>query len=133
MKICSGQERLIDWVPHASFGVKAGRLDVERDICVFERGSDARAPHLEMDKPGAKLVVRVTLVTVIIASVVSACSGTLKQLSPMAAAQHNYDDALAAYQNCYNANSSNRAACEKESQNLDASTKVLANELTAER
>jgi hypothetical protein len=59
------------------------------------------------------------------ASALSACSGTLQQFDPAVAAQHNYDKALADYQNCYAAKRS-VDACEQESQMLNASTRVLA-------
>jgi hypothetical protein len=64
-------------------------------------------------------------VIVAFASTLSACSSTLSQFDPAVAAQHNYDIALADYQNCYAAKRS-VDACEQESQMLNASTKVLA-------
>jgi hypothetical protein len=64
-------------------------------------------------------------VIVAFAGILSACSSTLQQFDPAVAAQHNYDKALADYQNCYAAKRS-VDACEQESQALGASTKVLA-------
>jgi hypothetical protein len=73
---------------------------------------------------------------IIVASALSACSGPGAQQSPSAsiadafdpkvAAQRNYDQSLADYQNCYAANASNPDACEKQRQMLEASTKLLA-------
>ena len=69
-----------------------------------------------------------TAVIIALMSTLSACSSTLQQFSPAAAAQHNYDEALANYQNCYVVNRSVEA-CEQQRQMLDASTKVLATEI----
>jgi hypothetical protein len=72
----------------------------------------------------------------VVASALSACTGPAAQQSPSAsiadafdpkvAAQRNYDQSLADYQNCYAANASNPDACEKQRQMLEASTKLLA-------
>ena len=90
-----------------------------------------RSPLLQDKAALAKIVA-----FVVIASALSACSGSATQQSPSAsladvfdpkaAAQRNYDKSLADYQNCYAANPSNPEACEKQRQMLEASTKVLA-------
>jgi hypothetical protein len=62
-------------------------------------------------------------VIVAFAAILSACSGAFQQFDPAVVAQHNYDKALADYQN---AAKRSVDACEQESQTLGASTKVLA-------
>jgi hypothetical protein len=95
------------------------------------RSNCDRSPLLQDKAALAKIVA-----LIVIASALSACSGSATQQSPSAsladvfdpkaAAQRSYDKSLADYQNCYAANPSNPDACEKQRQMLEASTKVLA-------
>jgi hypothetical protein len=76
--------------------------------------------------------VRSLVLAVLIAAPLSACSGALPKLSATDAAQSNYNNALAEYQACFNANKSKAAACEKERLMLEASTNVLATTIASQ-
>ncbi len=80
--------------------------------------------RLKLESDSKRGVVRSKTAAAIIAcaNALSACSG----LDPEVAAQHNYDQALADYQNCLTANQSNEDACAKQRQEYDANAKLLA-------
>ncbi len=71
--------------------------------------------------------MRVTLI--VCASTLSACSGSPNNVAdmfdPKAAAQHNYEKALADYQNCFAANLSTPAACAEQRQAMEARVRML--------
>jgi hypothetical protein len=67
---------------------------------------------------------------VALAGTLSACGGVLRQFDPKAAAQSNYEKALAEYQTCYAAKRSVEA-CDKERQVMDAAVKELTKALAS--
>jgi hypothetical protein len=80
------------------------------------------------------------------ASILAACSSASQQsasdglkkniadiFDPQWAAQHNYERALAEYQNCYAANPKNADACDHQRQEMEAAVKVLSATLNTGR
>ena len=109
------------------FAEQARQLgDVRRDAPRYFIKGGLRLPWgpLGMGERALRSVVMAIAFT----GTLSACSSIINQFDPGAAAQRNYDKALADYQNCYVATRS-VDACEKEAQMLAASTKVLASTL----
>ena len=119
--------------------------DVNSQVCTLRSNSGSfaalaairaaileRLVRLARERWGSERAVRFIMMAVIIVftSTLSACGGTLRQFDPKAAAQSNYEKALAEYQNCYATNKS-VDACDKERQMMDAAVKVLATALAS--